>query len=57
VLPGNTAERIQQLEQALAVGRIGAAEAIILHRVLKLDVRADSVMYAVTGQVVPRAEP
>ena len=55
-LTGNTAQRIAQLERALAEGLIGAAEAIILHRVLELELRADSVMYAACGQVVPRQE-
>jgi hypothetical protein len=35
---------------------IGAAEAIILHRVLELDAWVDSEMYAVSGQVLPRVE-
>jgi hypothetical protein len=53
-LAGNVPERIEQLEKALAEGRIGAAEALVLHRILELDARVDVELYRASGAVLER---
>lgn len=56
-LHGNTAQRIEQVIDALSGGMLGATEVLVLLKGLALDAQTDAMLYAVTGQVLPRVEP